>query len=704
MEISSFSLHRFTPETERNRMCSLPGYCRKRALPVRTQLRLFRRGPGRLVRVAVLSLVLCLGFAGFPGWHQGSLQAAAGQGASTPILREFGGVAISPDGRYVAWASDSELYLTDLTQASAAPRKVGQGVMLNPLGFSSRMNDGVWSPDSRHVAFVGRCGQAPLPQLCVASTDAGTARQLTSLRGSFAEPRWSPDGRTLGVLFTENPPFPPGTYSVIPTPIDAGGVVEEFGFEQRFAVVDVPSGRMRLVSPRGLYVYEYDWSPDGTAIAATAAPAPGNNSWYTAQLYTLRVDSGVIRPLVKPGIQIQVPRWSPDGKFVAYIGGLMSGRSISIGDVYVVSVNSGRPRNLTPQTKATARRIVWTSPNRLLLTEFVHGQSGIAEADLSTGKIDQLWTGSAFSPEGAGFANFSVGKDGRTSALDLQSFQRPPEIWAGPIGAWKQVTHYNGEIHPAWGKVESVEWKSDEWNIQGWLYYPRAYNPHARYPMVVWVHGGPAYLQPAAWGGEPAELADAGYFVLCPNARGSVGEGEAFVRANIRDIGHGDLRDILAGVNKVLATLPIDENRLGIAGWSYGGYITMWAVTQTNRFRAAAAGAGISDWLSYAGQCDYPRWVEGHFADSVYADPLIYARSSPMNYIQNVKTPTLIQVGAGDGVCPAPQSLEFWRALRRLGVETELVVYPDEGHMIIKPEHIRDVRQRRIEWFDRFLK
>ena len=154
----------------------------------------------------------------------------------------------------------------------------------------------------------------------------------------------------------------------------------------------------------------------------------------------------------------------------------------------------------------------------------------------------------------------------------------------------------------------------------------------------------------------------------------------------------------------MLATLPIDENRLGIAGWSYGGYMTMWAVTQTNRFRAAAAGAGISDWLSYAGQCDYPRWVEGHFADSVYADPLIYARSSPMNYIQNVKTPTLIQVGAGDGVCPAPQSLEFWRALRRLGVETELVVYPDEGHMIIKPEHIRDVRQRRIDWFDRFLK
>ena len=222
--------------------------------------------------------------------------------------------------------------------------------------------------------------------------------------------------------------------------------------------------------------------------------------------------------------------------------------------------------------------------------------------------------------------------------------------------------------------------------------------------MVVYVHGGPAYLRAAAWGGEPTELADAGYFVLCPNARGSVGEGEAFVRANIRDIGYGDLRDIMAGVDKVLGALPIDKNRLGISGWSYGGYMAMWAVTQTNRFSAAVAGAGISDWLSYAGQCDYPHWVEGHFAASVYQDPLIYARSSPMNYIKNARTPTLILVGAGDGVCPAPQSLEFWRALRSLGIKTEFVVYPGEGHMITIPEHIRDIRQRRIDWFDRFLK
>jgi dipeptidyl aminopeptidase/acylaminoacyl peptidase len=204
-------------------------------------------------------------------------------------------------------------------------------------------------------------------------------------------------------------------------------------------------------------------------------------------------------------------------------------------------------------------------------------------------------------------------------------------------------------------------------------------------------------------GGE-SELSDAGYFILCPNPRGSAGEGEAFERANVKDFGYGDLRDILAGVDKVVQRLPVDKNRVGIFGWSYGEYMAMWAVTQTPKFHAAVAGAGIADWFSYAGEADIPQWTIPYFGASVYDDPFIYARSSPMNYIKNVKTPTLIQVGSGDGECPAPQSLEFWHALRTLGVKTELVIYPDEGHGITKPEHTRDIMRRRIAWFNEYLK
>jgi dipeptidyl aminopeptidase/acylaminoacyl peptidase len=188
-----------------------------------------------------------------------------------------------------------------------------------------------------------------------------------------------------------------------------------------------------------------------------------------------------------------------------------------------------------------------------------------------------------------------------------------------------------------------------------------------------------------------------------PNPRGSFGQGVKFTRANVKDIGHGDLRDILAGVDEVLRSAPADKDRLGIGGWSYGGYMTMWAVTQTDRFRAAAAGAGIANWQSYYGQNGIDQWMIPYFGASVYDDPAIYARSSPINFIKRVKTPTLILVGEHDLECPLPQSQEFYRALKTLKVPTKLVVYPGEGHGIARPDHRRDIVRRWVEWFDQRL-
>jgi dipeptidyl aminopeptidase/acylaminoacyl peptidase len=243
--------------------------------------------------------------------------------------------------------------------------------------------------------------------------------------------------------------------------------------------------------------------------------------------------------------------------------------------------------------------------------------------------------------------------------------------------------------------------------IQGWLLYPVNYDPSKRYPMVVSVHGGPGAEEKPSWP-EPffdlALLSHEGYFVLLPNPRGSFGAGEAFAAANFKEFGYGDFRDILAGVDYVVKTLPVDDHRVGIAGWSYGGYMTMWAVTRTNRFRAAVAGAGIANWQSYYGENDIGQWMIPFFGASAYDDPDVYARSSPITFIKNVKTPTLIVVGDRDGECPAPQSFEFWHALKTLGVETQLVVYPDEGHVIWQPEHQRDVTARTIEWFNEHLK
>lgn len=221
------------------------------------------------------------------------------------------------------------------------------------------------------------------------------------------------------------------------------------------------------------------------------------------------------------------------------------------------------------------------------------------------------------------------------------------------------------------------------------------------------VHGGPSYISLSHWPGShdfSAGLAGMGYFVLLPNPRGSYGQGEAFTRANVKDFGYGDFKDIVAGVEEALRVAPIDSNRLGIAGWSYGGYMTMWAVTQTNRFKAAMAGAGLSNWQSYYGQNLIDQWMIPFFGKSVYDDPEVYAKSSPINFIKKAKTPTLILVGDSDGEVPAPQSYEFWHALKTLGVETQLFVYEHEGHLFANPKHQRDVIERTLAWFDAHLR
>jgi dipeptidyl aminopeptidase/acylaminoacyl peptidase len=188
-----------------------------------------------------------------------------------------------------------------------------------------------------------------------------------------------------------------------------------------------------------------------------------------------------------------------------------------------------------------------------------------------------------------------------------------------------------------------------------------------------------------------------------PNARGSFGQGEKFTQANRKDLGYGDLRDTLTGLDTITKKYPIDTKRIGLTGWSYGGFMTMFAVTQTNRFRAAVSGPGVSDWLSYTGENHIGEWMTPYFGAWVYEDPAVYAKSSPMTFIHNVKTPTLLIVGNADGECPATQSLEFWQGLRHQHVPTRLVVYPNEGHGFTSHDHKLDLLERSLDWFEQYM-
>jgi dipeptidyl aminopeptidase/acylaminoacyl peptidase len=441
----------------------------------------------------------------------------------------------------------------------------------------------------------------------------------------------------------------------------------------------------------------------------TAAHGNGDNNWYIAQIYTIDAAGGAMQSIYKPNIDSQIanPAWSPDGKSVAFIAGLMSDEPVVGGDIFVVPMQGGEARNVTPGMKASASWLTWANGGKMLFGQEVDGESGLATLDLSSGKIETLWhSPDRLTANGWG-TMASVSADGKTSAVIRESLQRAPEVWAGPIGEWKQITTRNASIKPAWGETKSVHWSNEGFNLQGWLLYPLNFDPANKYPMVVNVHGGPSSMVHSAWPGPHSfavALSAAGYFVFFPNPRGSYGQGEAFTRANVKDFGYGDFRDIMTGVDQVLKEAPVDERRLGITGWSYGGYMTMWAVTQTNRFRAAVAGAGLANYQSYYGENQIDQWMVPFFGATVYDDPEVYAKSSPITFIKKAKTPTLVLVGDSDGECPTPQSYEFWHALKTLGVKTELVVYEREGHMFAKPDHQRDVVERVAAWFDNYLK
>lgn len=604
--------------------------------------------------------------------------------------RTFRQAAVSPDGKRVAWVeaegSNSAIY---------APERIKTGG-----GFCDEHSI-AWSPDSTRLAFLSDRGNEGQLELWVAdpAAPAKSARKLTNLTGYLADPRWSPDGKQIAVLFTEGAPRAAGPLEPV-TP--DSGVVESKIYYQRLALVDAASGKVRQISPPDLYVYEYDWSGDSRRLAYTAAPGPGDDNWFIAQLYTIDAASGAARHVYKPPLQIAVPRFSPDGGSIAFIGGLMSDEGVTGGDVFQVAAGGGEARNLTPQRKSSPAWIRWLTDGRLLVTESAGGGAAISILDPKSGESKTLWEGDEAITAGAEALSLSVARDEKTTALIRNSWRQPPEVWEGEIGKWRPVTHANKGLKPLWGEARSIEWKNDGFSVEGWLLFPRDYNPARRYPMVVSVHGGPASSVTPRWPRtffDLSILSTQGYFVFFPNPRGSFGQGEAFTRANVKDFGYGDLRDILAGVDRVVKEYPIDERKLAIAGWSYGGYMTMWAVTQTNRFHAAVAGAGLSDWQSYYGENSIDQWMIPYFGASVYDDPEVYARSAPITFIKNVKTPTLVLVGAQDGECPAPQSYEFWHALKTLGVKTQLVVYPGEGHMFHSPEHIRDLLERTVRWF-----
>jgi dipeptidyl aminopeptidase/acylaminoacyl peptidase len=672
---------------------------------------------------------------------------AAGSVAGVGALAQRGGgsggpgnVALSPDGATVAWTlrgrEGSTLHLTDVANPDPAKEKI---VAVNGATACSYASP-VWSPDGATLAFLSTCtakeekpGQE---QIFLWSKADGSVRQLTHLVGNIQQPAWSPDGKAIAFLFVENATRSAGALDAMKP---WAGVIGEDGVEvQRVYLVDTAAGNGGFITPADLHVYEFSFSPVPHTynMAFVAAPPPGENTWWIAKLYvtedfnvlTCKVcqegaagcKSTCTQTLVKPkaildpvtvtgdlhGLQIAVPRFSPDGKKIAFIGGLMSDQGSTGGDIWVVNADGkGGPVDITPDIDGTPCFETWLNDQEIgfvedrrghvLLADWsVNSHTEIASSDLGTVSVAGGMIKDAVS--------IALASKGTYLAFVESGPMTPAEVvTVDRDNAVHKLTHLNDGVKPAGPKFESIEWENEGFHVQGWLTYPKDYNPSKKYPLIVLVHGGPS----SSAGPQPnAMWSNEGYFVLSPNPRGSFGQGEKFVQANVKDFGYGDLRDIEKGMDTIEARLPIDKTREGLTGWSYGGFMTMFAVTQTHRFRAAVAGAGISDWLSYYGENSIDQWMVPFFGATVYDDPKVYEKSSAITFIKNVTTPTLVIVGDRDGECPAPQSFEFWHALRAEGVKTQLVVYPNEGHGFRNPEHIADRNKREIAWFAENMK
>ena len=626
---------------------------------------------------------------------------------STDVKR-FTHVAISPDGKRLAWigpttlqgaTADNAVFIADLTAPTPTPTML-------PLAAadSESAAEVAWSMDSKRLAILATANHGS-PALYVMSGENPPAR-LTVFPGALHDIRWSPDGTRIAALYS--PADEQANSPVAATPRDTG-MMDTHIDKQHLAIIDAATGHMRSITPGDLYAYEYDWSPTGKQLVVSQARGSGNNNWWVAKLSTIDAATGDMRQLAAPKHQIATPRWSPNGSTIAYIGGLMSDQGVTGGDLFVVPAGGGTPRNLTPRISSSIASFGWSSPTTVVAAGYAQGSTQIGTIDTRTGTMVIQSIGDEHVSIGtnSGVAGISMSSTGEVMAAVHESFTSPPEIWVSTAGTRRQITHVNTNVVSAMGRGVSVKWKSDRFNVQGFLVYPAAFDSTKTYPMIVQVHGGPSSsVKPAFYAPHSYEALESqgGYFVFLPNPRGSYGQGEAFTRANVKDFGHGDLKDVMTGVDEVLRKYPVDGKRMGIRGWSYGGFMTMWAVTQTNRFKAAVAGAGISNWLSYTGENGISEWMVPFFGATAYENKLVYDKSSPINFINKARTPTLVVVGERDAECPAPQSFEFWRGLQHVGVPTQLIVYPDEGHHFVQPEHVRDVQQRTIKWMDAYLK
>jgi dipeptidyl aminopeptidase/acylaminoacyl peptidase len=609
---------------------------------------------------------------------------------------------VSPDGASVAFVQ-SVLRLSHKTRATSIWSVPSRGGKLRRLTHGPDDDQPCWSPDGAALAFTRKLQPDQPPQVFLLPADGGEAVQLGKLEVAPGQLRYLPSGRRLSFVAAE---------------ADDRRARErkEKGDDARRLIADdkpvrlwtlsLASGRAKAVSPANVSVGEYDWLPDGNRVAVIYADEPNADAMmFRARLGLLTTADGTIRPLgIKLCHHVHGVRVSPDGRHVAVLGSVTD--TPSGGMVWITDLQSGQSFCLTPELTGTAENLEWLPDSSGLLLQIGEGfQTPLTMARLAEpGKLAPVCQ------ERPGALNgLTLSPDGRRVTLICEGPDQPPELWGCDLDTPQatRLTRVNAEAAElAVGTSRVIRWASfDGLEIEGELILPRSYRKGRTYPTILVVHGGPAGRFRQGYNLLPLQvLAAQGYVVLAPNPRGSTGRGEEFVRGNLADWGGGDFRDLMAGVDHLITEGIADPKRLGVWGASYGGFMTAWIVSQTDRFRAAICQCGLSNLVSFAGTTDIPGFMQLYFGISPYENPDLPRAHSAMTFIQQAKTPTLFLHGEQDVRVPISQSYEMYWGLRHVGVETEFVIYPREGHGIAETPHQRDLYRRAVDWFKRHLR
>lgn len=641
-------------------------------------------------------------------------------------IRNITEAVIAPDGQHVAYVIsepdlkkgkyDSDLWLVPVETSESA--KKGGDRSRRLTNGPGRDDTPRWAPDSKSIAFLSdRGGKVQVWRIPIGG---GEAVRLTDAAGPIKDFDFAPDGKSIAYLMTE----PESALEKKNKKEKRDIIIADRDLKRtHLHVLDLATSKARQLTKSPEDVTHFSWSPDSSRIVFSARPTPAFQDYHRTDIHIIDATTGKGTPLVqRPGIDIN-PKWSPDGKHIAFITSDGQESWLAETGLAVVAANGkGKPRFLTRGSFEFAISYLasdgycWSANSEgLIMVADLGVCRPLFYVPLESEKEDihQISTREYL------LSHVSISRDGRRTAFVAEGPEMPKEVYVSLPGVDdpRRLTRTNTQIDGLLiSRPERIGWKSkDGLEIEGLLVFPIGYELGKRYPLLTYAHGGPAsqfalgfslypFVHPQASRYPVQVFAGQGYAVFCPNPRGSAAYGEKFRRAAYKDWGGGPFEDIMTGIDKLIADGIADPDRLGMMGWSYGGYMTAWAISQTDRFKAASAGAGVTNLESMYGTTDIAPFLEQYFAGPPWKNREQYAKNSAMTFAGRIKTPTLIQHGEKDERVPVSQSQELYQALKRNGVPAELVIYPRQGHNPQELHMQADVLQRNVDWFKRWLK